>query len=1159
MSPKNVQKIAVPLTGAPDANALQNRASDPTNSVWVGASAGTGKTKVLTDRVLRLLLPQIDGRAGTAPHKILCLTFTKAGAGEMALRLSKKLTQWAVMPEEKLKQELFALMGRKPNDEEANAARALFTRVIDTPGGLKIMTIHSFCQSVLGRFPLEAGLSSNFHVLEQSTASEYLEQARLQVLRTSKTQATSPLASALNRIARTINEEQFFALLSNIISERGQLQKILKHHFGPEGLYEFLCKTYKIEKTEEPESLRIPAFQDNLFDKDALVFAAQTMIGIGTKSDQKNGIALLSWLETSPERRTKNYAAYKNVFFTQEGTVRAKLANKDVANAHPEILITLAREAERLQTLDEIIKAAHMALLTRDLFTLCSAILEEYQRLKQRAGGLDFDDLILKTLDLLMGKSMNLDAQSSALWVQHKLDEGLEHILIDEAQDTNPEQWEIIKALCDDFFTGQGASDTERTVFTVGDEKQSIYSFQRASPKAFHRMRDYFAEKVTQSGKLWDPVPMQKSFRSAESILRLVDHVFAHDEFKKGLGNAAIEHFAHREGQEGIAELWPVFPTDKTEEVNLWNYTYEQSDENEAGSVKLARHVARTIDQWLKSGERLPSHDRPIRPGDILILVRTRSKIVRQISRALKDLKIPVSGLDRIILNEQLVILDLLACGEFVLQPRDDLTLACLLKSPLIGMSEETLFDLCVDRSNKNLWDILKLKSPAIAAYLSALLSLSHSAGPFALFSHILQSPCPADTGSGRKAFYTRLGIDAMDALDVFLSGALDFERSEAPSLQKFLQAQKHSRNEIKREQESGMDVVRIMTVHGSKGLQAPIVILPDTASTFKSGAPRPDKRLLWPTQTDLPVPIWSPAKDIDGALFKEAMETFKVTLEEEYRRLFYVALTRAEDRIYIAAATAKNRINLPEHCWYKMAEAGFKSARETEKLENGTLRISNPQNKEPDRLPKAGAAETPKAAPPPWLATMPETELSNRAVMRPSFIHEKAASPLDEQSSSRFLRGNLTHKLLQYLPDIPQERRQSVGVSYLVRYGAELDDKGRSLVLDETLRILNDPDYAELFGAQSMAEVPITGRIEGLGLVSGQIDRIVIGAKEVVIIDYKTNRPPPKTPQDIPQPYREQMALYEAVLRQIYPDKPVRCFLLWTDGCILMPVNTTT
>lgn len=1133
---------------------LQQRASDPAASVWVGASAGTGKTKVLTDRVLRLLLPRGPEQPGSPAHKILCLTFTKAGAGEMAERIASKLAKWAVLSENNLTEELQKLLGRPAEPHEISAARALFAEVIDTPGGLQIMTIHSFCQSVLGRFPLESNLSPGFTVLDENQSADLLAQARLRALSEARKNPGSKEANALDHIAAVLNEDQFTALLQNAIAERGQLRTLFVQHFGAQGLYTNLCKNHNIAQTENPKNLMDGAFQDNALDFAALKNAAQILIERGSPRFKDRGQTLANWLTMNPQDRLAHQGTYRDIFINSKNEIRSDkdTASKDALEAIP----ALHAEAARLLELEDKIKAAEMALLTRDLLVLAEAVLRQYETLKSRTGGLDYDDLILHTLRLLKGESMKLDPASSARWVQYKLDQGLDHILIDEAQDTNPEQWDIIKALCDEFFAGESASEQDRSIFTVGDEKQSIYSFQRASPKAFHEMQAHFEQKVKESGKKWDLVPMQESFRSSRAVLGLVDAVFADPAQRQGLSKSEIEHIAHRAGQEGLAELWPLFESDQAEPPSLWNPEPETADQ-ETASAKLARFIAQKIRGWIDNKDILPAHNRPIRAGDIMILVRTRKKMVQQISKALKDLEVPVSGLDRMILNDQLAVQDLLALAAFALQPRDDLSLACALKSPLIGLDEDTLYALAADRGSKSLWQMIRAAQPGIAAWLDGVITRSKTLSPYAFFNALLLRPCPGDPHSGRRAMTARLGLDATDALDVFMNAAIAFEMQHTLSLQDFLHHQKHNQAEIKREQESGIDAVRIMTVHGSKGLQAPIVILPDTVEAKgSSNNTRGEKRLLWPSQTDLNLPLWSPKKDYDPALYTRALSALGEKHEQESRRLLYVALTRAEDRIYIAGANSKK--GMKETSWYELVRQGFTRAPGSEETEDGRARLYTPMEEtaKPDKQRSTRKAQQQPAPLPDWALQLPEEEKGAERLINPSLATEIAASPLAGDNTRRFLRGNLTHKLLQLLPGLPPERHEASGATYLARYGAELAKDTRQSILGETLAILHAPEFAALFSPKAQAEVPISGRIAGTGLISGQIDRLLVDDNAVLIIDYKTNRPPPNDPKDIPEMYRAQMRLYAGVLAQIYPDKEIKAYLLWTDGPRLMRVD---
>ncbi len=1137
-----------------DPNVRQRKASEPGDSVWVSASAGTGKTKVLTDRVLRLLLPREDGAPGTQPHRILCLTFTKAGASEMALRINQELTKWAVLPLESLQEELQNLRGRKANEKDIQAARKLFAQVVDTPGGLKIMTIHSFCQSVLGRFPLEAGLSPHFTVLEEGQASLLLSQARDRVLQ--QADSASPIKEATGRVASQVNEDQFFGLIREFAKERYQLAQ---NQWGPEALYTQICTALGVQAGKTARELILAACHSDSFDEAGLRNACSALSHGTDTTDRPKAQGLQQWLDAGKEQRVQEFERYLQVYFTIAGDLRKTMATRTILMIMPDCADILMAEAERLRGIREQVKVMDCALLTRDLFTLGQNIINEYQLFKEKSGVLDFDDLIARTLDLLAGRTGRLKPENAAPWVMYKLDQGLDHILIDEAQDTNPEQWQIIAALCEEFFSGQGArDDIERTVFTVGDEKQSIYSFQRAAPEEFFRMREYMAEKMKAAGKQLEDVGLNISFRSTGSVLKFVDTVFSNPEIAKGLGLEPIQHHSYRKGQAGLAEIWPLFETEKAEKQDPWTPPTEII-ETSSGPAKLAEHIGDTIKAWLDDKEELPSKGRAIQPGDVMILVRTRSAFVTQLMRALKTRNIPVSGADRMVLNEQLAVQDLLAIAGFALLPEDDLSLACILKSPLIGWSEDQLYELAIDRKG-TLWGALRrTDNVQLIEYLENLIGKAGHERPYEFFNALLQRPCPGDSQSGLRGFRGRLGDDVLDPLNELLNGALKFESDNIPSLQGFLHWQTQGHADVKREMEESGGQVRIMTVHGSKGLQAPIVILPDTTRTSRHVPGQSDKRLLWPHKSGLEVPLWSPRKDMDCDAFREAFTGLQEKSDEEYRRLFYVAMTRAEDRLYIGGYKTGKEI-LPD-CWYNYAKAAMEGMDEAEAQDDGSTRLSNPQTKEPvvkKKLTDISNDETPL---PQWVYNQAPEEPDPPAPLMPSRPSEEepaVSSPLEKAKTYRFRRGNVTHKLLQFLPDLPADKRLAAAGSFVEKHGHDLPEDIRGNIVREVMDILERPDFVDLFQPSSLSEVPITGLLPDGRLISGQIDRLVIGDHKILIIDYKSNRPPPKHEEDVAPIYKNQMQAYYDTLKEIYPDHKIECALLWTDGPVLMPLALT-
>ncbi|MCB1529383.1 MAG: double-strand break repair helicase AddA [Rhodospirillales bacterium] len=1147
-----------------DPNVLQRRASDPENSAWVVASAGAGKTKVLTDRLLRLLLPKKEGQGGSPPENILALTFTKAAANEMALRLNKRLSAWAVMDGKALEEDLSVLLGRMPRTEEIKSARRLFARVVDTPGGMKIMTLHSFCQSVLGRFPLEAGLPPHFSALEDSQSTALLHQATDIVLARASKEKGSPIGEALHNIAKNVNEDQFLALIQQISSERRQLHTLLEKHFGIDGLYAQLCNILDVPPLKTDQDMLLAAAQESSFDARGLKQACAALAEGTEKTDQPKAAKIQTWLDADIPERVHTYASYRNAFLTKEGTPFKTPATKSVLKAHPETEDVLCAETQRLLKLEEQRKAAACAFLTRDLLLLGQEVLATYQKLKDACSGLDFDDLILRVLDLLQGKSTNMTPEDIAPWVMYKLDQGIDHILVDEAQDTNPEQWEIIKALCADFFTGESAKDTARTLFVVGDEKQSIFSFQRAAPDKFSDMQSWFDQKIRDAQKTLQSVPMNISFRSAPSVLQAVDQVFAPEHMRKGLGLHVLDHIPHRRKQAGLVQLWPLFDSVKNEEKDEGWQPPVRIRESQSGAAQLADYIGNTIQKWVRH-ERLESHDRTVQPGDIMILLRTRSAFMGQLVRALKTRSIPVSGIDRMILNEQLAVQDLVSAASFALLPEDDLSLAELLKSPLIGWNEDQLFAVAYGRKKegqkKSLWSILKEKGDAaVLSYLEDLIRQAGITRPYEFFSRLLQSPCPADEQSGLRSLKKRLGEDAIDPLNEFLNMALSYETDHIPNLQFFLNLYERDSVEIKRQMENAGTAVRVMTIHGAKGLQAPIVILPDT---IRNSKPVQKEQLLWPDRSNYPVPIFSPQKSGLPEKAANAWKNMEERLDEEYRRLLYVAMTRAENRLYIGGYTGY-KAPQPES-WYYEVEAGIKSHPGTEALpfekepEKITLQLSNPETGSPDRKKEGKAEEKAAIAAPDWLfRPAPEEPHPPRPLVpsRPAQESPAAASPLDVKDKNRFQRGLLTHKLLQILPELPPEKRTKAAKQFVIQHGHALFEDVQENIVTETMCILENPDFLSIFGAGSMAEVPVTGLLDDKTLISGQIDRLLITKDKILIMDYKTNRPPPETEEDIPEIYKAQMGAYKAALQKIYPERSVRCALIWTDGPRFMELS---
>jgi len=1132
------------------AERAQSLASDPAASAWVEASAGSGKTKLLTDRVLRLLL------AGVPPGRILCLTFTRAAAAEMATRLARALGAWAIAEEAQLAAQLAALTGRAPGAEELAAARALFVRVLEQPGGMRIATIHAFAQSLLRAFPLEAGLPPQFAVVEEGETRAMLAREREAVL------AGLPDAAVMETLARLVPPLRFAESMHALAAMRGRIMRAIEKRQGLAGFAAALARALGLPPgmTDEAALLRDAC----RFDATKVAQAGAALRLSRNDNDRERGEIIRSWLALSEDQRMAQWSRWRELLLTEKGEPRKRFVTKQAGARAEAIQATLAAEAERVQAVEQARAAARVHAATMALLQLSLPILQRYEAAKARAGMLDYDDLIRCAAELMR--------DPGSAWVLYKLDGGIDHILLDEAQDSNPDQWGIVRALTEEFFAGEGAREPGRTIFAVGDVKQSIYRFQGADPDGFARAREYYAARVPEARQAFRNVTLDVSFRSTAPVLALVDAVFAAGPARAGVVEEGRElrHYADRAGEAGSVELWPLLRAEEAEPPPPWAPP-EAPVDGAGAAQRLATALAARIRAMIQN-ETLPARvekgrdqpqGRPIRPGDILVLVRARARggFVAALVRALKDLGIPVGGVDRMVLAEQIAVQDLLALADVLLLPEDDLTLAALLRSPLVGLEEDELLTLAAPRKG-SLWAALAAHRGAesrlgrVADWIAQLMAQVDRVTPHTLFAAVLGGGGPLDPRSGRARMLARLGRDAADPLDEFLAAALAYERKHPPSLQGFVHALRQGAAEVKREAEGAGDAVRIMTVHGAKGLQAPIVILPDT-----TGTPPDRTELRW---LDGDLLAWAPRQEGFAAPALGAQRAADRTADAaEHNRLLYVALTRAEDRLIICGWQGKREV--PADCWYRLVEQGFARLGDVAEhplalpgfppgsvlRRHGCGQEVAPREEDPPRAPG------PATALPVW-ARVPAPPEAPASTIAPSALPGEeetpcvAPRPADDPRGLRFRRGRLVHALLQHLPDHAPESRRAVAARFLARPGHGLTPAEQQEVLAEVMALLDSPLVAAAFGPGSLAEAPLAGRV-GERLIAGQVDRLLVEPDRVLVLDYKTNRPLPATIDAVAPLYLRQMAAYRALLRAAFPGRRIECALVWTHGARVM------
>lgn len=1140
----------------PETLRLQALASAPDASAWVSANAGSGKTTVLVRRVLRLMLSGVD------PARILCLTYTTAAAANMANRLFEALGRWVRLDDAALDARLSEVLGRAPAAAERIRARQLFAEALETPGGLKIETIHAFCTRVLQSAPFEAGIPAHFEVISETDRTAAVEAA---ITRTLIAASADPdaLKASLDRIARAVDDQRFRDLIDKALAasaflrdEAGALRPAadiradLASALGVDPDWSF--EALEAETLEAVE--RLVAFSE----ADEAVLAR----GSAAERTKWSGYRAELAADSSPIARLD---IWRRILLTDKGLPRASVLNGPTAAARPGLGDALAQAQKAMLEAAQRRKAFDIFDLSASLFGLARLIIADYDDAKRRMAALDFGDLIARTRMMF--------ASVRASWLLYKLDAGLDHLLVDEAQDTSRDQWGILNALTAEFLAGLGQRDARlaRTIFAVGDEKQSIYGFQGAAPQEFGLQRAELERAHRLGGFAFHDVRLTVSFRSTRDVIEAVDAVFAQATAFHGLSadpleRGTVHETVHGEAS-GAVDVWDLMEPEEPDEEQVWRRPLD-APERQAPIQRMARAIAATIRRWIDDGR--DDLGRPFRPGDALVLMPKRKAAFGAVVRALKDARVPVAGMDRLRLSTHIAVQDLVALGRAALLPDDDLTFATTLKSPLFGLDDDDLMRLAPGREGS-------LRAALAASgevgdsrahkRFREIEAMASRCGPFAFYTRVLS------VMGGREAMLARLGAEAGDAIDAFLIRVLEHEQRQGPSLSCFLTAVESSEDDVKRDLAVASGEVRVMTVHGAKGLEAGTVFIADI------GMP-PGGRHLGPLlATPLPgangdrgVTIWAPRMADDCGASAAARARTRDEAAREHHRQLYVAMTRAEHRL-ILCGVRPGKVGALDGSWYGLVESGLAATAagltEIEPLPGG---IRRRRFKVTPPFADAGAAAVGAgdagAAPalPDWARTPLPTEAVAAPPLAPSHAlaaADRADRPADAPgaafAAAAAERGRLVHLLLQWLPSIEPVRRRTAALRLATRHGAGLAEAERARLVDETLAVMEDARLGALFGPSGLAEVEIGGEIGGeIGsgaarAVSGRVDRLLVTDDEIILADFKTTQRPPREAGRIPQETLAQLAAYRALLMQLYPGRPVRALAIYTAGPLML------
>ncbi|HXC75106.1 MAG TPA: double-strand break repair helicase AddA [Sphingomicrobium sp.] len=1111
----------------------QALAADPSAHAALSASAGTGKTEVLTARVLRLLLK------GARAESILCLTFTKAAAAEMANRIGTRLAAWVRLKDSELFSELEAL-GEDSSPPARENARRLFAKVLDCPGGLKIQTIHSFAQGLLAAFPAEVGIAPGIQPIEGRAEQELVRRTLAELMADAEATGDERLTRDIQSLSRRLGEVGAVDYLQACARKADAMT-----HLGEADTIEPMIRRLMDLPEGSTDDYIAAKCGDEGFDCDLLRAVAEANRKWGAQSGLGHAETIERWLALTPIERAAELTALRKIVLTEKGTPRVS-AGQSKAEPHYEA------NAGRLANLvGELLDIQNRARLARDIsagLRAGQAFAAAYTRAKRSAGVADFNDLIDWARRLLAQPGMGD-------WVRYKLDRRVDHVLVDEAQDTNAAQWEIIERLVEEYFSGSSeAEERHRTLFMVGDFKQAIYGFQGTDPKRFDEARRRFRERAAALGDGDDLFSYQRrarafrdlsiaaSFRSAQAVLDVVDAVVA------TLGHQALAlaeppppHRAHHRDRPGEVELWPPFAVENFD---------DESEEGEERWVSLrdrryAEHLAERIREMVVEAPVLASTGRPLTPGDILVLVRSRGELASLIVARLFAAGVPVAGVDRLHLHEPLAVQDLLAAVRFAVQPNDDLSLACLLVSPLLGWDQDRLRALAYGRKG-SLWRELRERSTEFREAheaLSELLRIADFTIPSRFLETILSGPL-----QGRRKLYARLGLAARDAIDELINSALEFERNEIASLDRFLAWFSRGTVDVQRDPGQPGNEVRVMTVHGAKGLEAPVVIVADaTADPARLG--RRPITIDFELGSAGPLPLLRPKKEERGPPFDDRILDEEKRDLEEHLRLLYVALTRAADRLVVSGPRPRERKDgadpRPPNSWHGIVERAL-IAIGAEPSATGGLRYASGSSRRP-RSARNKIAPAPIAVPD-WAVRPAPVEERPPRPLAPSAMatDEEAAPPPSAAMRAAARRGSLVHQLLERLAPVAPAERRDCALTWLERAAGVAAPEEREEIVAQVCEVLAHPDFADLFGPGSLGEAPLTATLGDGRVIAGTVDRLLVEDSRVSVVDFKTGRVP-DSDAAVPPSHRAQMQAYADALRVIFPGRAVRAALLYT------------
>lgn len=1067
-------------------------------NTWIEASAGTGKTKTLIDRILLLLLH------GASPNEILCITFTNAAASEMKSRLLEIVEILKNSDTEQIQTFLTNIGINKITENLIEKCKQLSEIMFSNE--VKIMTIHSFCFSIINQFPIESNTFFSSKIIEEKQIKKILEQAITEV--TLNEDCNPFLKKCIKFLGNSVEPYTISEILLKQIPFKGEYLRIFSE--GIEKLKEKCANFFKVDVNflnnldlSEEYEIKFKSIEQNkqLFQ--------DFLNAIKNNEESKQIYDSINNYFSDGKNKAENIF---NIFLTKKNTPRKQILKKNILSEN----INLAEIINKIQNilLDTIEQQKRITSAKLSLaITLFSAtVIDKYEEIKEDQKVFEYDDILIKARKILLSENSD--------WIKFKISLNTSHVLIDEAQDTNEIQWEIIKIITEDFYTGNSVAN-DRSIFVVGDVKQSIYSFQGANPKHFLEAKEYFKKKLAESSIKLKEVFQNKSYRSTNTILNFVDKTFQSPALIKALTNESKEiiHTVNRKDTSSEIEIWPIINSTSSPYPTGWEIPI-YAKQSCSPYIILAKKIALMIKEKIQSKLFLPSKKRNITPEDFLILFQRRNSFIMQVIKALKKEGIPVSGIDKLDLLEHISIQDILSLARFVLFPYDNLNLACLLKSPFCNISEKNLLSLCKDISFDNtILDNIKNFNEKLYQKLMHWIEISKKYTIYDFFYTILEKE------KFKKRLAERSGIETINILEEFLQNVFEFEKNEdCPTLFNFLYWIQENNLKVNSNNSIG-NGVKLSTVHGAKGLQAPCVILAD-ANFYNINVDNyiwNDILLFYPN-------IENATKEIISLRNQEIKKR-----SDEYYRLLYVALTRAQDALYITGAKFEKDLN--QNCWYKILLNTF------EKIEHKKINNKNFN----DQILRIDGLRKIKNK---YNILEPKGEPIN-------IVLDKLNLPLTNNNlcvkSTEIDTGIFIHELLaNYFSNNKDEFIEFLKSS-LKTNKYNLSENDINEVEKIIFNIINSNNLNWVFAENSYPEISFISKTNRKEALEGRIDRIIINKDHSIdLIDIKTS---PVKPKLIPYNILKQLRFYSNFLKTTYKHQYIRTSILWTCDCSLQKV----